>query len=224
MNGGISLEKYGYVKQLISGYPRLKDTEEDVKNACDALENCYNSGGKILIAGNGGSAADSEHIVGELMKGFVKPRKIPKEFEDNLKSVDSESGIILSKCLQQGIPAIALSGHPALSTAYLNDVEGTVGFAQQVYGYGKPEDVFLAISTSGNSKNVIYAAITARAMGITVIGLTGSTGGQLSKYSDVLIRVPETEPYKVQEFHLPVYHAICLELEERLFSEKKRGV
>ncbi|MBD5134486.1 MAG: SIS domain-containing protein [Lachnospiraceae bacterium] len=213
------MKKYGYVEQLISNYPKLGDAAEDIKKTCDMLENCYKSGGKILIAGNGGSAADSEHIVGELMKGFVKSRRIPQEFADSLKSVDAENGSILCKCLQQGIPAIALSGHPALSTAYLNDVEGTVGFAQQVYGYGKPEDIFLAISTSGNSKNVLYAAITAKAMGITVIGLTGGTGGQLVKYSDILIKVPETEPYKVQEYHLPVYHAICLELEERLFSE-----
>lgn len=213
------MKKYGYVEQLISNYPKLGDTEEDIKKSCDILDNCYKSGGKILIAGNGGSAADSEHIVGELMKGFVKQRTIPQEFEDSLKSVDAESGSVLCKCLQQGIPAIALSGHPALSTAYLNDVEGIAGFAQQVYGYGKPEDVFFAISTSGNSKNVIYAAITARAMGIKVIGLTGSTGGRLANYSDILIKVPETEPYKVQEYHLPVYHAICLELEERLFSE-----
>lgn len=213
------MEKYGYVKQLISCYPKLKEAEEDIKEACDTFEKCYRAGGKILIAGNGGSAADSEHIVGELMKGFVKPRSIPLEFADSLKSIDAEKGGILCKCLQQGIPAIALSGHPALSTAYLNDVEGTVGFAQQVYGYGKQEDVFLAISTSGNSKNVLYAAVTAKAMGIKVAGLTGSTGGQLVKYSDILIKVPETEPYKVQEYHLPVYHAICLELEERLFGD-----
>lgn len=212
------MDKYGYVQQLIDRYPALKCTEESIKSTCDMLEECYRAGGKFLIAGNGGSAADSEHIVGELMKGFVKPRSIPREFSDILKSIDEEKGDVLTGCLQQGIPAIALSGHPALSTAYLNDVEGTVGFAQQIYGYGKLEDVFLAISTSGNSKNIIYAAITAKAMGIKVIGLTGGTGGLLKKYADILINVPETETYKIQEYHLPVYHAICLELEERLFE------
>lgn len=213
------MEKYGYVKQLISRYPKLKDAEEDINGACDILEGCYRAGGKILIAGNGGSAADSEHIVGELMKGFVKPRPIPREFADSLKSIDEEKGAVLCKCLQQGIPAIALSGHTALSTAYLNDVEGAAGFAQQVYGYGKPEDVFLAISTSGNSRNILYAAVAAKAKGIKVVGLTGSTGGKLADYSDILIKAPEMETFKVQEYHLPIYHAICLELEERLFSD-----
>ena len=126
--------------------------------------------------------------------------------------------MVLSKCLQQAVPAIALCGHTSLSTAYLNDVDGTVGFAQQVYGYGKKEDVFLGISTSGNSKNVIYAAIAAKAKNMKVIGLTGETGGRLKDYCDVTIKVPATEPYKVQEYHLPVYHALCLELEERFFE------
>lgn len=214
------MKKYGYVEQLIVRYPALNGVSEEIKSACDLLEKSYRDGGKILVAGNGGSAADSEHIVGELMKSFIKPRVIPEDFSKRLKEMDEEKGSVLSNCLQQGIPAISLTGHPALSTAYLNDVEGTVGFAQQVYGYGKPEDTFFAISTSGNSQNILYAAITARAMGIKVIGLTGSTGGNLKKYADILISVPETETYKVQEYHLPVYHAICLELEERLFHDK----
>lgn len=211
------MNKYAHVEELIRRYPALANNEDAIKSACDTIEKCYQNGGKILIAGNGGSAADAEHIVGELMKGFVKQRRIPDSFAKKLGIIDADAACILKNNLQQGIPAIALCGHPALSTAYLNDVDGTVGFAQQVYGYGKDGDVLIAISTSGNSQNVVYAAITAKAMGIGVIGLTGKTGGKLKGYCDEVIMVPETEPYKVQEYHLPVYHAICLELEERFF-------
>ncbi len=212
------MEKYAYIEQLIERYPSLCGAAESIKNAADVLADCYMQGGKILIAGNGGSAADSEHIVGELMKGFVKARKVPQEYALELKNIDEEAGAVLADCLQQAVPAIALCGHTALSTAYLNDVEGTVGFAQQVYGYGKKEDVFLGISTSGNSKNVIYAAIAAKAKNMKVIGLTGESGGRLKNYCDEIIRVPASSPYKVQEYHLPVYHALCLELEERFFE------
>lgn len=212
------MEKYAYIEQLIERYPALSGAGESIKNAADMLADCYMQGGKILIAGNGGSAADSEHIVGELMKGFVKARKVPNEYALKLKNIDEEAGAVLADCLQQAVPAIALCGHTALSTAYLNDVEGTVGFAQQVYGYGKKEDVFLGISTSGNSKNVIYAAIAAKAKNMKVIGLTGESGGRLKNYCDEIIRVPASSPYKVQEYHLPVYHALCLELEERFFE------
>lgn len=212
------MEKYYYIEQLVERYPELKDAKEDIKNAADILDDCYKNKGKILIAGNGGSAADSEHIVGELMKGFVKQRKISTEFKEKLMSIDRENAEVLSECLQQAIPAISLCGHNALSTAYLNDVEGKVGFAQQVMGYAAENDVFLGISTSGNSQNIIYAAITAKAKGIKVVALTGETGGKIKNYADITIKVPGTEPYKVQEYHLPVYHAICLELEERHFS------
>ncbi len=212
------MKKYAYIEQLLERYPALSGAGESIKHSADILADCYVQGGKILIAGNGGSAADSEHIVGELMKGFVKARKVPDDYAGELKKIDEEAGMVLSKCLQQAVPAIALCGHTSLSTAYLNDVDGTVGFAQQVYGYGKKEDVFLGISTSGNSKNVIYAAIAAKAKNMKVIGLTGETGGRLKDYCDVTIKVPATEPYKVQEYHLPVYHALCLELEERFFE------
>lgn len=211
------MEKYYYIEQLVERYPELKNAKEDIKSATDVLDDCYENKGKILIAGNGGSAADSEHIVGELMKGFVKQRKISTEFKEALMDIDKENGELLSECLQEAIPAISLCGHNALSTAYLNDVEGKVGFAQQVMGYAAENDVFLGISTSGNSQNVIYAAITAKAKGIKVIALTGETGGKIQNYADITIKVPGIEPYKVQEYHLPVYHAICLELEERHF-------
>ena len=211
------MNKYAHVEELIRRYPALANNEDAIKSACDTIEKCYQNGGKILIAGNGGSAADAEHIVGELMKGFVKQRRIPDSFARKLGIIDADAACILKNNLQQGIPAIALCGHPALSTAYLNDVEGKVGFAQQVMGYATDNDVFFGISTSGNSQNVVYAAITAKAKGIGVIALTGETGGKLKDYADVTIKVPGTEPYKVQEYHLPVYHALCLELEERYF-------
>lgn len=211
------MEKYFYIDELVNRYPELECVHESVVSASDILASCFSKGGKMLIAGNGGSAADSEHIVGELMKGFVKSRRMSDDFARKLAVIDSDASCILKNNLQQGLPAIALCGHPALSTAYLNDVDGTIGFAQQVYGYGKEGDVFFAISTSGNSQNVIYAAITAKAKGMSVIGLTGSTGGRLKNYCDEVITVPASEAYKVQEYHLPVYHAICLELEERFF-------
>ncbi|HIT41890.1 MAG TPA: SIS domain-containing protein, partial [Candidatus Caccovicinus merdipullorum] len=168
--------------------------------------------------GNGGSSADSEHIVGELMKGFCKKRQVPEAFAGKLMEADKERGKYLAEKLQQGLPAIALTGHTALSTAYLNDVDGLLTIAQQLYGYGKKGDVFLGISTSGNSENILYAAAAARAMEIPVIALTGKDGGRLAEAADVAIIVPEQETYRIQELHLPVYHALCLMLEERFFG------
>lgn len=202
---------------LINRYPQLEVCKDDIASAYGLIEKCYSGGGKLLIAGNGGSAADAEHIVGELMKGFKKLRKLPKEYADNLMSVDLELGKTLADNLQCALPAIALDGHPALSTAYQNDCEPLLCFAQQVNGYGKAEDVFLGISTSGNSKNVLYAAVTAKAKGMKVIGLTGQKDSRLSNIADVCIKVPETETYMIQELHLPVYHALCLMIEESKF-------
>ena len=205
---------------LIERYPVLKECESEILNAYKILEECYATGHKLLIAGNGGSCADSEHIVGELMKGFKLSRKCSDEFADKLKSVDSERGAELADKLQGGLPAIALTDHQALNTAYINDVAngGLMTYAQQVYGYGKAGDVFLGISTSGNSKNVMFATVVARAMGIKVIGLTGAKGGDLATVADVAIKVPETETYMIQELHLPVYHCLCLMLEEKFFG------
>lgn len=202
---------------LINRYPQLEVCKDDIASAYGLIEKCYSCGGKLLIAGNGGSAADAEHIVGELMKGFKNPRKLPKEYADKLMAVDPELGKTLADNLQGALPAIALDGHPALSTAYQNDCEPLLCFAQQVNGYGKAEDVFLGISTSGNSKNVIYAAVTAKAKGMKVIGLTGQKDSKLSNIADVCIKVPETETYMIQELHLPVYHALCLMIEENNF-------
>lgn len=202
---------------LISRYPALEAVRQQITDAYGLLETCYAQGGKLLIAGNGGSCADAEHIVGELMKGFCKKRELPQELKERMAAEDGEHGRRLADCLQGGLPAIALNGHPGLSTAFANDVDADMVYAQQLCGYGCEGDVFLGISTSGNSKNVDYAVTVAKAKGIPVIGLTGKDGGKLGRRADVAIIVPEQETYKIQELHLPVYHVLCLMLEERFF-------
>ncbi|WP_034443290.1 D-sedoheptulose-7-phosphate isomerase [Cloacibacillus evryensis] len=203
---------------LIKRYPKLKCCKNSIATAFEIINESYSNGGKLLVAGNGGSAADAEHIVGELMKGFKKLRKLKIEYVNELIKIDAEHGSILAKNLQGAMPAIALDGHPGLSTAYMNDCEPLLCFAQQVNGYGKTEDVFFGISTSGNSSNIIFAAVVARAKGMKVIGLTGAKDSELSRRSDICIKVPGTETYIIQEYHLPVYHCLCSMLEEEFFE------
>ena len=205
---------------LVNRYPELSVVKKEIAEAYQILENCYTKGGKLLVAGNGGSAADAEHIVGELMKGFKLPRKPEAEFAEKLVAENKELGSVLAESLQGALPALALDGHPALSTAYMNDCEPLLCFAQQVNGYGKTGDVFLGISTSGNSKNVLYAATTAHAKGMKVIGLTGAKCSKLEQMSDVCIKVPRTEIYMIQELHIPVYHCLCLMLEDAFFGKE----
>ena len=207
------------LEELIKRYPILERVREDIEAVYGILERCYENGGKLLIAGNGGSAADAEHIVGELMKGFVKRRPVTEEMKEALEKADPVRGKELSEKLQGGLPAIALVDHAALSTAFANDVDGMLSYAQQVNGYGKPGDVFLGISTSGNAENVMYAAVTAKAKGMQVVGLTGKDGGKLAGIADAAVIVPEMETYKIQELHLPVYHALCLMLEHRFYEQ-----
>lgn len=211
-----------HVDLLCERYPALKNVENDIVAAYQILEDSYRNGGKLLVAGNGGSAADAEHIVGELMKGFKLPRKPKTDFAEKLIQENAELGAVLAENLQGALPAIALDGHPALSTAYMNDCEPLLCFAQQVNGYGREGDVFLGISTSGNSKNVLYAATTAHARGMRVIGLTGAKNSKLEQMSDVCIKVPQSETYMIQEFHLPVYHCLCLMLEDEFFGEEDK--
>lgn len=206
------------IEELIERYPKLDAEKDNIVQALDIMTKCYKNKGKLLVAGNGGSAADAEHIVGELMKGFVEPRKLPKEFVDKLEAADAQMGAELGDKLQGALPAIALGGHVALSTAYLNDVDPLLGFAQQLNGYGNEGDVFWAISTSGNSKNILYACVVAKAKGMKIVGLTGSTGGKLKNLADVTITAPETETYKIQEYHLPIYHWLCLSLEDMFYG------
>lgn len=207
-----------HVDLLIKRYPVLEFCQKEIVNAFFIMEDCYEHDGKLLIAGNGGSAADSEHIAGELMKRFKAPRPVPQEFSEKLKKVDHLRGEELARNLERSLMAIPLVAHEALSTAYINDVDGLGVFAQQLYGFGRPGDVFLGISTSGNSKNVINATVVARALGMKVIGLTGAKGGELADVADVAVKVPETETYMIQELHLPVYHCWCLMLEDRFFG------
>ncbi len=208
-----------HIEDLINRYPCLNSCKESIIAAYNILEEAYASGRKLLVAGNGGSASDSEHIVGELMKEFKLKRKIYAAQAERLKDIDEEMGEMLSEHLQGSLPAISLVGEPSLTTAFMNDAVPVLIFAQQVNGLGTAGDVFLGISTSGNSKNVLYAAVAAKSKGLKVIGLTGEKENQLMKFSDVCIRVPETETYKIQELHLPVYHCLCLMLEERFFGK-----
>lgn len=207
-----------HIDLLAERYPSLESTRNDIVAAYLLLEESYKNGGKLLVAGNGGSAADAEHIVGELMKGFKLPRKPEADFAEKLVEENQELGSVLAENLQGALPAIALDGHPALSTAYMNDCEPLLCFAQQVNGYGKSGDVFLGISTSGNSKNVLFAATTAHAKGMKVIGLTGAKDSKLKDMSDVCIKAPQTETYMIQELHLPIYHCLCLMLEDKFFA------
>jgi hypothetical protein len=202
---------------LISRYHKLNIVKNNIWMSYKILEKSYLNGGKLLIAGNGGSAADSEHIVGELMKGFIKPRSLKEDLQEKLKNIDKNMGDVLAESLQGALPAISVTGHVGLSTAYLNDCNPLLSFAQQVNGFGKEGDVFLGISTSGNSENILYALVTAKAKGLITIGLSGRDGGKMREFCDEIIIVPEKETFKIQEFHLPIYHSLCLMLEERFF-------
>ena len=202
---------------LLERYSSLIGQRDNIIGVYNVLENAYISRGQLLIAGNGGSAADAEHIVGELMKAFIKPRKLNNDLQNKLKAVDEKLGSVLADNLQGALPAIAVTGHVGLSTAYLNDCNPLLSFAQQVNGFGKEGDVFLGISTSGNSENILYALVTAKAKGMKTIGLSGRDGGRMKEFCDEIIIVPEKETFKIQELHLPIYHALCLMLEERFF-------
>ena len=210
------LEKH--IDLLISRYPVLRTVKQDIIDAYLIMEECYEHDGKLLIAGNGGSAADSEHIAGELMKRFKSPRPVTIEFAKKLKDIDPVRGENLAKNLERGLMAIPLVAHEALTTAYINDVDGLGVFAQQLFGFGRAGDVFLGISTSGNSKNIMSATVVARALGIKIIGLTGIMGGELARVANVCVKAPSDETYMIQELHLPIYHCWCLMLEDKFFG------
>lgn len=209
-----------HVELLISRYKIMGSIKQDIIDTYMMLEECYMHGGKLLIAGNGGSAADSEHIVGELMKGFKFQRKLDEYIRNKLIKENAEMGQVLADKLQGALSAISLNSYTSFMTAYMNDCEPQLFFAQQVIGYGDKNDVLFGISTSGNSKNIIYAAVTAKAKGMKVAALTGSYESELSKIADVCIKAPGCETYAIQELHLPIYHCLCLMLEDRFFGEK----
>lgn len=201
------------LQELLERYPQLSSIHDQLTEAADLLAQSVSSKGTILVCGNGGSAADADHIVGELMKRFVRERPIDKNLQESLKKIDPVKGAMLATSLEGSIPAICLSAHTALSTAFGNDVDSAISYAQQVSGYGVSGDVFWGLSTSGNAKNVLYAAIVAKAKGLKVLGMTGEGGGLLKDMCDVCIRVPEKETFKIQELHLPIYHWLCIYLE-----------
>ena len=206
------------LNELITRYPVLKDCEIEIIAAKDAIIECYKKGGKVLLCGNGGSCADCDHIVGELMKGFLKKRPLSEEKKAKMKAncplVDDE---ILVK-LQEALPAIALPSITALNSAFCNDVDPELIYAQSLMSLGRENDILIGISTSGNSKNVYGAVKVAKALGVKVIGLSGNTGGKLKETADICICVPETETFKIQELHLPVYHYLCASVEEEFFK------
>ena len=206
-----------HVAELVTAYPALAPQRDAIAEAVRVLVSCFRAGGKLLVCGNGGSAADAEHIVGELGKGFRKRRPLPEDVRSRIQAQLPDGGRELAAALQGGLPAINLAAQTSLYTAFANDVEPDYAYAQQVVAYGRPSDVLLGISTSGNARNVAAAVGVARALGLVTVGLTGQGGGRLARIAHHLIAVPETETYKVQELHLPVYHALCAEVEEALF-------
>ncbi len=202
--------------ELGERYPALCGQLENVEKAFYVLKNCFQSGGRVYLCGNGGSASDCEHIVGELMKSFKKCRPLSADYAKALKDC-AEDGETLCANLESGLPAVSLCGHPSLTTAYMNDKNPDFTFAQQVNVWGKAGDVLLTLSTSGNSKNCVYAARVAKVKGMSVVFLGGGTGGKLKDIADASVIVPEKETFKVQELHLPVYHCLCAMLEEEFF-------
>ena len=216
--GILELRLERHIDFLIGRYPSLAECRRAMIDAYLVMEECYRHAWKLFIAGNGGSAADIEHIAGELMKRFKMPRPVKPEMAERMEKIDPVRGASLARNLEQGLMAIPLVAHEALSTAYINDVDGLGVFAQQLFGFGRTGDVFLGISTSGNSENIISATVVARALGMKVVGLTGANGGELASVADVAVKVPENETYMIQELHLPVYHCWCLMLEEKFFG------
>ena len=214
-------EPGGVLAELMRRYPDLEACVPSLERAFELLRACYQDGGKVLVCGNGGSAADSEHIVGELMKGFLSRRPVDAGIRKELVAAFPDDGGYLADHLQGALPAISLVSQTALTSAYANDVASDMVFAQQVYGYGRPGDVVFALSTSGNSVNVVRALQVARALGLRTLGLTGRDGGRMRELCDVAIRVPFDTVVEIQERHLPVYHALCTLLEAAFFAPEQ---
>lgn len=207
------------LKDLFERIPALRVCQKDIEKAFKVLVDCFEGGNKLLIAGNGGSSSDAEHIAGELMKSFNKRRPLKSETTDALECVNKDIADELSTKLEEGLPTIVLANHQGLNTAFINDVDngGKYLFSQQLNVYGKRGDVLLAISTSGKSKNVVLASCLAKAKGMKIIELTGESGGAIEEYADVVIKAPASKTHIIQEYHLPIYHALCLMLEEYFF-------
>tara|TARA_R110002050_G_scaffold224406_1_gene360396 strand:- start:1768 stop:2430 length:663 start_codon:yes stop_codon:yes gene_type:complete len=213
------MENIDCLDELIRRYPQLRSLKYKILNAANELISCYEQGNKVLICGNGGSCSDSDHIVGELMKGFENRRQVGDKLKKQLKEIAGERGTYLAGKLQQALPAISLTAHSALITAVSNDIDASLIFAQQVVGYGNEGDVLIGISSSGNSQNVIDALIVAKAKRMIIIGLTGETGGKMKSFCDILINLSGNRTAFVQELHLPVYHTLCLMIENHFFGK-----
>ena len=207
-----------YLDALLLRHPELAQIMADIEKACEIIISSYSNGGKVLVCGNGGSCADADHIVGELMKGFLKKRPLSSELKSKFSVLGGEE---LSKKLQKPLRAVNLCSLPALSTAFANDVKQDYVFAQLALGYTDPGDTFIGISTSGNAQNVHHAAVTAKALNASLIGFTGQDGGRMrhSKLFDVLIIAPEKLTHRIQELHILIYHAMCMTIEAYFFSE-----
>ena len=210
---------YQELATLEERYPVLRPLDKELREAFSMMKRCFEKGGKLLLCGNGGSSADGDHIVGELMKAFCKKRKIKPELLSQLKELygDTEASYFENH-LEVGLPAISFSSQTALHTAFSNDQDETLFYAQCLLGYGKKEDLLFGISTSGNAKNVGYALKLAKAMGIPSILLTGKDGGSGKEYADLAIIAPSMETYQIQELHLPIYHCLCLMVEQYFFG------
>ena len=204
--------------KLFEKYPVLVECKNDIMAAFDVLDNCFSQGGKVLVCGNGGSACDSEHIIGELMKGFLLKRELREDTLDKFKMALPDNWEYITASLQGALPAISLVSQTGISTAVSNDIAGDMIFAQQVFGYARKGDVLIGISTSGNAKDVVNAVNVAKVMEMKTIGLTGVGGGVMGKICDVTIKVPDKETYIIQEYHLPVYHTLCAMLEMQYFG------
>ena len=213
-----TLEK---IDDLIGRYPVLSVCKDDLRAAVEAICESYRAGHKLIACGNGGSASDAEHIVGELMKGFLMPRKLDQAMADKMQQVCPDEADYFMKTLQGALPALSMVNQVALNTAFANDQAPDLSFAQQLLGMGDAGDVLLGISTSGNSTNVLYAADMAKVKGVKMIALTGETGGKLRDKADICICVPSRETYKIQEYHLPIYHMLCIAAENEFFGPEE---
>ncbi len=210
-------EEY-FLIEMIKRYPALESCNKDILEACKAIIECYSNHGKLLLCGNGGSCSDADHMVGELMKNFEMKRPVDDGLRNRMMLVAGDKGELIANKLQTALPAISLNTHVALYSAIANDIGADLVFAQQILGYGEKNDVLIAISTSGNSQNIVDAVITAKAVGLTVIALTGQSGGEMKQYCDIAVCVPADNTAEIQELHLPVYHTICRIVENKFFQ------
>jgi len=213
------MKKDEIIESLCAEYPSLTCLKEELGRAADLIIDCYEKGGKLLLCGNGGSSADADHFAGELMKSFETARPLDKSLKERLADISDSRGNYLGEKLEHALPAISLPSNSALTSAISNDTGPSLVFAQQIVGFGNEGDVLVAISTSGNSSNIVDACITAKALNLNIIGLTGESGGKMKEFCDVVLNVPEKKTAKVQELHLPLMHALCRITENHFYNQ-----